>query len=86
MNKKEIIQLLEDIIKDRGIPKNIKASLDESIQLLNNSNGSEEEKIAHITSILDEASEDPNIPTHARTKIWNAVSVLEEINRKNANL
>lgn len=81
MKTKEITQLLEDIIRDRGVPRNIKTALEESIQLLN-TNGPKEEKIAHIASILDEAAEDPNISTHTRTKIWNIVSILEEINKR----
>ena len=70
--------LLEDIMGDRGVPRNIKASLEESISILNGSD-SEEEKVASIISILDDASADPNLSLHARTKIWNMVSVLESL-------
>jgi uncharacterized protein (UPF0147 family) len=73
--------LLQDIMDDRGVPRNIKASLEESISILNGSD-SEEEKLASIISILDDASADPNLSFHARTKIWNMVSVLESVKQE----
>jgi uncharacterized protein (UPF0147 family) len=78
MNSEEIFGLLQDIMDDRGVPRNIKASLEESVLILNGRD-SEEEKIASIISILDDASGDPNLSFHARTKIWNMVSVLESV-------
>jgi uncharacterized protein (UPF0147 family) len=73
--------LIREIMDDRGVPRNIKASLEESISILDGSD-SEDEKIASIISILDDASGDPNISFHTRTKIWNMVSVLESLKRE----
>ena len=36
-------------------------------------------RASNAISTLDEISQDPNCPLYARTKIWNAVSVLETI-------
>ena len=77
-NCEKISGLLEDILNDRGVPRNIKSSIEESMGILKKSDP-EDEKIATIISILDEASNDPNLSSHARTKIWNMVSVLESI-------
>jgi uncharacterized protein (UPF0147 family) len=74
----QIDGLIRDIMDDRGVPRNIKASLEESISILSGS-GSEEEKVASIVSILDDASGDPNISFHTRTKIWKMVSYLESL-------
>jgi len=79
-NNDEINDLLEDILNDRGVPRNIKASIEESIKILKGKDP-DEQKIATIISILDEASNDPNLSPHARTKIWNMVSVLESIKK-----
>jgi uncharacterized protein (UPF0147 family) len=79
-NQEEVSDLLREILDDRGVPRNIKASLEESISILNGED-SEEEKVATIISILDEASGDPNLSFHTRTKIWNMVSVLESVKR-----
>jgi uncharacterized protein (UPF0147 family) len=81
MEDQNIEVMLNDIILERGIPRNIKTLIEESIGLLG-SEGEMSEKIAHITSILDDASGDPNISAHTRTKIWNVVSFLEEIGQR----
>ncbi len=82
MESDEIVRLLEDVMNDRGVPRNIKGSLEESIVILRGE-GPEEEKLAHVTSILDDASSDPNVSANTRTRIWNVVSILEELNHKN---
>jgi uncharacterized protein (UPF0147 family) len=78
MSANRINDLLSEIMEDRGVPRNIKSSIEESISIIGG-NDTEEEKIASIISILDEASTDPNISLHTRTRIWNTVSVLEGI-------
>ena len=79
-NTTEIENLLQEILNDRGVPRNIKSSIEESIGILGNKDP-EDQKIATIISILDEASNDPNLSPDARTKIWNMVSVLESANK-----
>lgn len=77
------IELLEDIMNDRGVPRNVKYSIEESIKGMK---GEEKEtddvRISTVISILDDASNDPNISLYARTKIWDVVSKLEELNKK----
>jgi len=36
-------------------------------------------RAANAISALDEVSQDPNMPLHARTKIWQAISILETV-------
>jgi len=74
----EIATVVDDIMEDRSIPRNIKCCLKDSLDMLKIA-CSPEEKICSIVSALDEASADPNVPMHARTIIWNAISVLEGI-------
>jgi uncharacterized protein (UPF0147 family) len=85
MESKQIIEMLEEIMSDRGVPRNIKGSIEDSIGILNGK-GPEEEKLAHVTSILDDASTDPNVSSHTRTRIWNVVSILEELSNHKAVL
>jgi uncharacterized protein (UPF0147 family) len=75
------IELLEDIMNDRGVPRNVKSSIEESINSMKKEEESENVKISTLISVLDEASNDPNISLYARTKIWDAVSKLEELNK-----
>ena len=77
---RKVGDMLEDILRDRGVPRNIKSSVEESIRILG-SKDPEDQKIATIISILDDASSDPNLSPPARTKIWNMVSLLESLKR-----
>ncbi|MCW4013886.1 MAG: UPF0147 family protein, partial [Candidatus Bathyarchaeota archaeon] len=36
-------------------------------------------RAANSISVLEEISQDPNMPMYSRTRIWNAISVLEGI-------
>ena len=77
----EIAYIIEGIMDDRSIPRNIKSCIKDSLDMLN-MQCSPEEKISSVVSALDEASADPNVSMHARTIIWNAISVLEGIKGK----
>lgn len=78
MKKKQIIDLLQGILKDRGVPRNVKNSLEQAIKILQ-SKESDQVKFASIVSVLDEASSDPNLSIYARTLIWDVVSKLESL-------
>lgn len=75
------LELLEDIMRDRGVPRNVKSSIEESINSLKGEKESENVRISTVISVLDESSNDPNISLYARTKIWDVVSKLEELNK-----
>lgn len=77
-----ILNLLDQIINDRTIPKNIRKSCEESKAALNNSTESDELRISTAIHILDEITNDPNMPLYARTQIWNVVSMLEQTRRQ----
>jgi uncharacterized protein (UPF0147 family) len=76
MDKGLLSEMLQSILDDRGVPRNIKESLQDSMTLLER-DCSDNEKISQIISILDEAANDPNMSMAARTLIWNAVSAIE---------
>jgi len=78
MEKRYVIQLLEGIMNEHGIPKNIKDSINESVGILDRELP-EDEKLSHIITVLDDAVADPNISCSIRTNIWNTVSVLESL-------
>ena len=79
--KKKAIELLEDIMNDRGVPRNIKSSIEQTNDELKDEKESDV-RISTFISILDDASNDPNLSLYARTKIWDAVSKLEELNKQ----
>lgn len=73
------INILDEIIEDKAVPKNIRLS-GEEIQNILQDNGKEVEvRINSVMQILDEITNDPNVETFTRTQIWNVVSILESI-------
>ena len=81
MDVNALTNMLQMILDDRGVPRNIKESLQDSMQLLER-DCSENEKFSQIISILDDAANDPNMSMAARTLIWNAVSVIEDVGNR----
>jgi hypothetical protein len=77
---KQVFVLLEQIINDRTVPKNIRAAAEQSKNVLS-SKESPEVRISTAVNILDEIINDPNMPVYTRTQIWNVVSMLEEKRR-----
>ena len=71
--------LLKQISEDSSVPRNIRRAANEAITFLENEPDSPAAKAQNAISILDEPSQDPNCPNHARTKIWHVVSLLEPI-------
>jgi hypothetical protein len=70
--------ILEQIINDRTVPKNIRKAAEDSKNALSSDKDSLGLKISTAIHILDEIINDPNMPMYTRTQIWNAVSLLEE--------
>ena len=75
------LELLEDVLKDRGVPRNVKSTIEVSIKTIKDEKESEGVKISTMISMLDDASNDPNLSFYARTKIWDVVSKLEELSK-----
>ncbi|MCK5022985.1 MAG: UPF0147 family protein [Candidatus Aenigmarchaeota archaeon] len=75
----QAITLIEDILNDHGVPRNVKSSIERTMEHLENED--DDVKISTLIGVLDEASNDPNLSLYARTKIWDVVSKLEELNK-----
>jgi uncharacterized protein (UPF0147 family) len=78
---KQAINLLDLVINDKTVPKNIRKAAEDSKNILISENV-DELKISTAITILDEVANDPNMPIYARTKIWNVVSILEQIRKE----
>jgi uncharacterized protein (UPF0147 family) len=76
---KQCVEVLERIMSDDAVPRNIRRSAESVKSILMDQSVSEAVKAASAISILDEISNDPNIPLHTRTLIWNVASQLETV-------
>ena len=81
MDVETISKLLDEINEDRSVPRNIRTSVQEAKDNLNDTKQDLEIRISNAISVLDSISNDPNLPIYTRTQIWNVVSMLEVINK-----
>ena len=76
---KEAIETLNQIASNNSTPKTIKKSITDLIGDLNNDEYSLSVRAANTISLLDDVTQDPNMPSYVRTQLWQAVSKLESI-------
>jgi uncharacterized protein (UPF0147 family) len=76
---KQSIEILTRIVGDDSVPRNIRRAADEAKTRLLNREESETVRAAYAISILDDISNDPNMPLHTRTLIWSVASQLEKV-------
>jgi len=82
-NIEPIIKLLSGIIEDRTVPRNIRAAAEEARkELTEKSDNNWDIRLSSAISVLDEITNDPNMPIYTRTQIWNVVSMLEAAKRE----
>jgi len=70
---------LNMLSEDNSIPRNIRRGSEEVKRILLDGTDPIDLRVATATSRLDELANDPNIPLHGRTLIWNIMSRLEEL-------
>ncbi|MCK4269103.1 MAG: UPF0147 family protein [Methanogenium sp.] len=73
------IQMLQQIMEDSTIPRNIRRVADGTHKVLMDKSQGISLRAATAISMIDEISNDPNMPVHARTRIWELVSQLETV-------
>ncbi|MBU5688926.1 MAG: UPF0147 family protein [Candidatus Aenigmarchaeota archaeon] len=79
-NVESIVKLLTEIIEDRTVPRNIRAAVEEARKNLTEDDGRDwDVRVSTAISILDEITNDPNIPSYTRTQIWNIVTMMEMV-------
>ena len=74
----QIVSLMDTVMNDFSIPKNVRKAVSEAKDKLL---GEEEliQKASSAVYLLDEVSNDVNMPMHARAQIWSIISALETI-------
>ncbi len=76
----QIVQVLkEQVVQDTVVPRNIRRAAEEAIERLLDTSVEPVVRAADAIAILEEISEDPNMPLHTRTIIWEVLGALEQI-------
>ncbi len=78
---KQIMDVLEQLAEDTSVPRNIRRGANDAKSVLNKAADAMDVRVASAVYILDELANDPNIPLHGRTQIWNILSQLSQLDR-----
>lgn len=75
----QVAEIIARVAEDTSVPRNIRRAAGEAREALLKENDDLVVRAASAIMILDEISNDPNMPIHTRTTIWNALSILETV-------
>ncbi|MGB9759044.1 MAG: UPF0147 family protein [Thermoproteota archaeon] len=82
LNEEKIVKAM-DILKliqaDVATPKSVRKLIKEAQDSLVKKDLSPGVRAASAIQLLEEANQDPNLPMLSRTRIWNALSLLETV-------
>lgn len=76
---KDALTALTQIIESTTTPKTSKKAIADIIADLNSTEYPMSVRAANAISLLDDITQDPNMPTYVRTPLWHAVTKLESI-------
>ena len=76
---KGAVETLNQVASNNSTPKTIKKSITDMVVDLKSEEYSLSVRAANTISMLDDVTQDPNMPSYVRTQLWQAVSKLESI-------
>ncbi|MFX1374616.1 MAG: UPF0147 family protein [Promethearchaeota archaeon] len=71
--------LLNGMLGDRSVPRNIKRIAQRSIDELHKEDETPGIISSNVMYMVDDLAQDANIPFHARTTVYRIISILENI-------
>ena len=75
----QAIATLEEIASNPSTQKNIKKSISDLVAELKKQEQSVSVRASSAISLLDDITQDANMPSYVRVTLWQAVSTLERI-------
>ncbi|MGQ0798160.1 MAG: UPF0147 family protein [Methanobacteriota archaeon] len=76
---KQIMDVLDQISEDTSVPRNIRRGATDAKARLTKKDEALDLRVTSAIMIMDDLANDPNIPLHGRTLIWNIISQLETV-------
>jgi len=76
---RQVADIMARVAEDTSVPRNIRRAASEAREILFDEKKDVGVRAASAVTILDEISNDPNMPIHTRTTIWNVLSILETV-------
>jgi uncharacterized protein (UPF0147 family) len=75
----QAMAILNRVAEDNTTPRNIRRTAKEASDMLVEESLSLAARAANAIDLLEQISQDPNMPMYTRTRIWNVISILEGI-------
>ena len=72
---------MDDIMDDTTVPRNIRKAIEDALQKIS-CDGNLDVNISTAIYLMQDISNDINMPAHTRTEIWQIISELEAIREK----
>ncbi|MGI0079857.1 MAG: UPF0147 family protein [Nitrososphaerales archaeon] len=73
------LAVLQQVVESNITPRNIRKVVKDAINTLTDGKTAIGIRAANSISILEDVSQDPNMPSFSRVTIWSAVSTLESV-------
>ncbi len=74
-----LISLMEDVANDPLAPKNVKKAMEDGVAQLRSKEGDLVVKLSNLTYNIERLTEDPNLISHIRVKLFNILSEIETV-------
>ncbi|HEY7588897.1 MAG TPA: UPF0147 family protein [Thermoplasmata archaeon] len=78
---KQVLDVLDSISEDTSVPRNIRRGATDAKARLMKKGEALDLRVTSAIMIMDDLANDPNIPLHGRTLIWNVISQLETVTK-----
>ena len=79
---KQITDAMNMLAEDQSVPRNIRKGATDAKARLLDTKEPMDVRAAGAVNILDDLANDPNVPLHARTLIWQIISQLETVGKE----
>ena len=73
------LDTLNQVAANPSTPKNIRKNIQDLVNDLQSKEYSLSVRASNAISMLDDITQDPNVPSYVRVTLWQAVSTLENI-------
>ena len=74
---KQVLDLMDEVISDTSVPRNIRKTVEEAKEKIGEK--ADATSLSMAIYLLDDISNDINMPAHTRTEIWTIISELESL-------
>ncbi|MFH0970493.1 MAG: UPF0147 family protein [Candidatus Diapherotrites archaeon] len=72
-----IAELMDGVLEDASVPRNIRSAVEDARKTI--LSATDDIALSRAIYLLDDVSNDINLPSHSRTELWTIISELEAL-------